>query len=396
MISAMLLGLILILATGAGPAQGGAMRQSESDFARGVELQQRGDLEGARDAYLASLEAMPRRVEALSNLGVVFARLGQYEPAIERYKAALALEPGEHAVRLNLAIAYFQTIRFDLAQVELARVVAAQPADHRARLLYGLCLFQLGKVEESIREFEVVHGALPDDLGAAYALATAYISSDQAERAKPLVEGVFSRIESAEAHLIMGSFASANRNFKTAIEEFTQARQLNPKLPTLNSRLGSVYLMAGNRAEALKAFEAEIEINPRDYDANARLGTFYREDGRLEEAEVRLERALELRPGDSNVLYQMAQLAQAKGSTEEAVGLLERVVATAPDYTPAHVLLARLYYKLKRPADAERERAIIDRLNAEQQKKQPVAGQPPEAATTNPGGQGTGGDPAKP
>jgi hypothetical protein len=34
------------------------------------------------------------------------------------------------------------------------------------------------------------------------------------------------------------------------------------------------------------------------------------------------------------------------------------------------VLLARLYYKLKRPEDANRERAIVERLNAEQQERQ--------------------------
>jgi chorismate mutase len=35
-------------------------------------------------------------------------------------------------------------------------------------------------------------------------------------------------------------------------------------------------------------------------------------------------------------------------------------------------LLARLYYKLKRNVDAERERAIIDKLTAEEQKSQEV------------------------
>jgi hypothetical protein len=55
-----------------------------------------------------------------------------------------------------------------------------------------------------------------------------------------------------------------------------------------------------------------------------------------------------------------------------AVDCLEHVVRQAPDFTPAHVLLARLYYKLKRPADAERERSIIARLNSEEQKSQPT------------------------
>ena len=61
------------------------------------------------------------------------------------------------------------------------------------------------------------------------------------------------------------------------------------------------------------------------------------------------------------MLYQMAQLVQSQGSTQEAVNLLERVVSQTPDFRSAHVLLARLYYKLKRIPDAERERADTHR-----------------------------------
>jgi predicted Zn-dependent protease len=69
----------------------------------------------------------------------------------------------------------------------------------------------------------------------------------------------------------------------------------------------------------------------------------------------------------------MAQLLQAKGANQEAATMLEQVVKQLPDFTQAHVVLARLYFKLGRPADAERERVIINRLNAEQQKKEPGA-----------------------
>src|SRR5262249_32595129 len=40
-------------------------------------------------------------------------------------------------------------------------------------------------------------------------------------------------------------------------------------------------------------------------------------------------------------------------------------------FTPAHVLLARLYYKLNRSKDGEREREIIQKLQEDEQKKQP-------------------------
>ena len=111
------------------------VRQSEAHFARAVELHQKGDLAGARDEYEAALKLIPRRFDALSNLGVVYARLGRYEPAIRNYQAALEIDNQEHGIRLNLGIAYFQIQKYDLAISELARVVKAQPENVQARFL---------------------------------------------------------------------------------------------------------------------------------------------------------------------------------------------------------------------------------------------------------------------
>ena len=66
---------------------------SEQAFARGVELQKHGDLEGARKAYEESLQMVPRRADALSNLGVVYAHLGDYSSAINSYKKAVEIDP---------------------------------------------------------------------------------------------------------------------------------------------------------------------------------------------------------------------------------------------------------------------------------------------------------------
>jgi tetratricopeptide (TPR) repeat protein len=80
-----------------------------------------------------------------------------------------------------------------------------------------------------------------------------------------------------------------------------------------------------------------------------------------------------MRPDDAAALFQYAQLHQSRGRVDEAVLLLERAVKLRDDYRQAYVLLARLYLKQKRTADANRLRAIIDRLNEEEQKRQPGA-----------------------
>ena len=53
--------------------------------------------------------------------------------------------------------------------------------------------------------------------------------------------------------------------------------------------------------------------------------------------------------------------------------MLESIVKDAPEMIEAHVQLATAYNRLKRTADAQREREIADRLTAEQQARQPGA-----------------------
>jgi tetratricopeptide (TPR) repeat protein len=236
-----------------------------------------------------------------------------------------------------------------------------------------MCLFETGKLKESCAELEKVYDAQPDNMAAAYGLATAYLLDDQVEKGSALIEKVFKELGSAEAHLIFGLLNLARHELPPAIDELKQATRLNPRLPTAHSQLGVAYMLSGARELAVQEFKQELEFNPRDFNANVRLGWLFREDGKLEEAEPLLRRALELRPDDPGALFQVAQLVQAQGKTDETVKLLEQVVTILPDYMQAHVLLARLYFKLKRNDDAKREQAIIERLTAEQQKRQPTA-----------------------
>ena len=61
--------------------------------------------------------------------------------------------------------------------------------------------------------------------------------------------------------------------------------------------------------------------------------------------------------------------------------MLEQIVAEAPDAVDAHVQLATAYNRLKRKDDADRERAIVDRLNREIQEKQSAVNENPVGNT---------------
>jgi Tfp pilus assembly protein PilF len=101
------------------------------------------------------------------------------------------------------------------------------------------------------------------------------------------------------------------------------------------------------------------------------LAVILKSDQEYEAAKRHLQQALRVRPGDVRVLYQLGTISLATGEVEPARETLEAVVKEAPEFVEAHVSLATVYYRLKRKADGDRERAIVEKLNQEAQARQP-------------------------
>jgi tetratricopeptide (TPR) repeat protein len=91
----------------------------------------------------------------------------------------------------------------------------------------------------------------------------------------------------------------------------------------------------------------------------------------MDEAKPYLDRALELDPASSMARYEVAIWNSKSGHYEEAARNLEQVTRTDPDWLEPHIELATVYYRLHRPEDGARERDVVTRLTAQQQKKGP-------------------------
>jgi tetratricopeptide (TPR) repeat protein len=362
------LAFLLAVVVGAGSARAQSPPASAPDFerlfVRAVELHQAGDILGAIDGYKAALLLSPDRADALSNLGAAYVRLGQFEDAVAQYEAALKADPASTAIRLNLALAYYKSARPAAAIPQLKRVVASEPEGRNAYLVLGDCYLQTGQDQDVIALLKPREELLGGELAYAYILGTALLRSGAIDEGQKYVDRVFGAGESAEAHLLLGIAHFNRHDYKAAQTELERALQLNPRLLTANSTYGRTLLLLGNPDAAERAFRKELEANVNDFEANLQLGNIRKTAQRFPEATSYLQRAVAIRPDDLAARKLLAGVRLQTGEVEEAVRMFEELVKLAPDAVDVHVQLATGYYRLKRTADAERERAIIERLNA--------------------------------
>jgi tetratricopeptide (TPR) repeat protein len=351
-------------------AQAPGAQDFERLFTRALELQQAGDTLGAIDTYKSALAIAPDNADARSNLGAAYVRLGQYDDGIREYDAALKADPANLTARRNLALAYYKSARPNEAITHLKRVLASDPEAKGAYLVLADCYLQTGQDREVVALLTPRGSLFGDDLSYAYLLGTALLNSGETAAGQTFVDRVFGAGESAEAHLLMGIALLAQPDYPAAKTELARAVQMNGTLPTAHALYGRALLALGEQADAERQFHRELDLNVNDFEANLQLGNVRKSAQRFAEASAYLERATTIRPGDLTARKLLASLRLQTGQVTEAATMLEAIVKDAPDLVEVHVQLATAYNRLGRKEDAERERAIVERLNAEAQAKQ--------------------------
>ena len=348
----------------------------EREFERATQLHQSGDLQGAVRAYLAILANHPARVDVRSNLGAAYSALGRYEDAIEQYKRALVIDVANYPIRFNLALAYYKAAWFTEAAAELEGLLAAAPDNPQTmngRLVLADCHVRLGEYKKVIQALSPIAESDPSNRTLAYLLGSALIGDGQMEKGQAIIDRLFRHEDSAEAHLLMASILLLADDGQGALKESQRAIELNPNLPGVQGLHGRVLMRLGDTDKAKIAYRNELARNANDFDSNLYLGMLLRHDRAFDEALSHLRRAVQLRPREQYARYHLAAAFAAAGKPNDALPLLEGVVKEHGEFVEARVLLASVYYRLNRKADGDREKALIQKTNSEQQAKQPGA-----------------------
>jgi Flp pilus assembly protein TadD len=343
----------------------------EALFREGVEAQQRGDFATAIQDYERVLQVQPNLLSARVNLGAALAHMGRFDDAIREYRSALQFDPNNYDIRLNLALALYKRSDFQTATAELQELHAARPDDMRVITLLGDCELRVGKVDNAVRLTVPPAQAQPDNLDLAFVAGTALIRSGKRRDGLVFIERVAKQGNSADAYLLAGSTWLDVNEFDTARQDLEQALKLNPSLPGAHTLLGMALDKSGDQKDAQLEFESALAANPNDFQANLYMGAILYKARDITGARKYLEKARNLDSSSAMVNYELGLIESASGELDRAVADLQSAAKPDPTWLEPHVQLAALYYKLHRPEEGAKEREIVDRLTAEQQKKGP-------------------------
>jgi tetratricopeptide (TPR) repeat protein len=215
--------------------------------------------------------------------------------------------------------------------------------------------------------------AHPDDLNVAWALGSALIHNGQRAEGLKRVVMVAEQGHSAEANLLAADTYLAMSDFEQAHVFAEAALKQNPELKGLHSLSGRIKQYLGDFPGSKADLEKALAENPDDFDAHVTMAAVLNLERDVDGAQKHAERALELRPTSAMARYEVARVQRSRGDIEGAVRNFEKVIAAEPDWLRPHIELAALYYRLNRPEDGQKERAIVDKMYMQGKKAGPDA-----------------------
>jgi tetratricopeptide (TPR) repeat protein len=362
---------LALQAAWAQPSKPATLSEADDYLRKGIAAQQQNDLNEAIDNYRKALVINPKLAEARANLGAALSAAGQFDAAIAEDTRALESAPDKTSVRMNLGLAYYKKGDMENAHAAFAAVHAARPQDVAAAILLGYTLIKLNKSSEAAAMLTPLEAGRESNMDLEYVLAYALIDNGEATSGLPRMEKVAKATQSADAYFIAGTARLHRREFHEARADLDAAIGLHGDFPGLYTMAGQARDALGDTEAAQPAFEQALKADPQDFTANLYLGTMWLNQRDLGKARPMLELALQLQPTSPMARLQMAKLNGMTGKYAEAATTLEELERADPNWLDPHIELAPIYYKLHRPDDGQRERDIVQQLEAKQQKAGP-------------------------
>jgi tetratricopeptide (TPR) repeat protein len=311
--------LVLVLFCAAG-----LLCAQANSVADGIAAFERGDYKAAR----ASFERTPTDPRARLFLAFIGAAAGQCEAAVPELAKGFSSGENRRPAGIALAQCHITAKHFAEAGVIVAQLEKEFSGD--ADVLYVSADYHMKAWNDAIYRM--------------YQKAPSSYRVDQL---------------SAEVFETQGKYTEA-------IAEYRKAIAKNPKAINLHYRLGRALLQQSHDpailVQARKEFEAELALNPSDAVAEYQVAQILTAEQKKPEAAVHFERAAQLRPDFPEALIAVAKLRTDAKRYSDAIALLERAVKLQPRNETAHYNLMMVYRNAGRAADAQREKAELDKL----------------------------------
>ena len=335
--------------------------------------QQSGRTDDSIHFYQSALKIRPDWEEGWANLGTLYFSSARYGDAIPALKTTVGLNPRRSEAWALLGLSEFESKDYQNSLLHLTRAqelgLAGNATAVRIAKYHIAALLNLNGEFENAMDLltpEVGPGPSADKIKLALGLALLRI---------PLLPD---QISAANSGLVQSAGEAAallsESRYDQAFPILQQMLRENPDTPYLHYAYGSALASLSRYEEAVTQLREETRITPGTALPYIRIASINLLLHRPKDALPSGDRAVALAPQSAEAHYVLGRVRLELGEAEKAVKELESASWLAPNSPEVHFNLARAYTKAKLPEQAEKERVIFTRLNAQAERQKSTRG----------------------
>ncbi|HEU5239948.1 MAG TPA: tetratricopeptide repeat protein [Pyrinomonadaceae bacterium] len=290
-----------------------------------------------------------------------------FNGAVKDFNEAVRRDPSLLDAWRDLGLAFVKLQRWPDAVDAFAEFAHRQPDSIEAAYLHALALYNTSKPIEAERE---ARRAVRLNSGAAgvqtlLGIILASRGNANVEAADLLSQAVALDPKSFDANFYLGRVQYVMRDFAGAVKSLRAATQLQPHHGEAHFFLGTALEAAGDSDAAMKEYGELIESDRDSVLGKLGLGALLLKQGKIEEAITALNSAISRDPKNFEAQWALGRALMLAQKFDQAVAALEIAVSISPNRSDAHYQLGLALRRLGRTQEANREFAIVDRLNTE-------------------------------
>ena len=346
----------------------------EANMREGMAALQRNDLPVAQQSLEQAVRVQPSSGAAWFLLAQTYARRDNMKSALPAAQRASQNAGKDPTILYNLAVFYRDAEMPDASIAHAKRVLALEDSAD-VRTLLGKAYAQKKDWPDAVAQFREALRLTPYSEEPIFNLAQAFLQAqDFAAAAEVLETGRKTFDKSPQLELALGVAYYGQRNFSGAVDRYLRVMDLAPDVPQPYYFVAKILEHALDRIpkviEHALYFEKQHPQSPLGYVLHAKaLILQLPPTGFPPEAHQAyglLEKAASIENKQAEVPYLLGTLLDRKQDYAAAAVMLERSIQLDPRGAAAHFRLARVYERLGRKEDAAAQRALHEKLSAEE------------------------------
>jgi len=365
-------------------AQGGqaaapqAAPEAQQHFAKAMQLQKAGKIDGAIAELQIVKKLVPNQPAVFINIGLCYMQKQNLKSAESSFRQALVLDPKNAFATMQLARMLVTSGRTAEALVFAKKAARANPKDYNTQYMLGVVGLQSKNFAVASVAFKSALAIKPSDPGAIYNLGYCQMNMKKFADARKTFDRLLKIAPNdPQAQMLAGAASEQSGDKIDAISHYDKAAwKPSPASRPAMMNLVRLYSSLGKTDKAIATLKRAADLNKGDYEINVSLGRLLYSKNRnkdaepyfltakktrsdsfvnlnlamnylglnkLKEAEACAQVALKMDPKNKQALDVYAFVMGRQQKTEEAVKAYRQLEQLTPKDPTTNIKIASLY-----------------------------------------------------